>query len=97
MNCWPPFGYPMYPTQMGGGSQDETIRMAKAIIKEHKAEKKRKAEEAKKKSDSKKPRTFNILEVTALLLLFSLPVALLQKYIIIMITVQLNDLVQHVH
>lgn len=90
------------PDGLGGmgmqyNQDPETLRMAKAIIKEHKAEKKRKAEEEKKKEAKSKPRVFSFLETTGLVLLGSIPVTIAQLALLNYAQTMMNTLLNGTH
>lgn len=69
---------------MGGpimGSVDNSaVVMAKSILKEYKANRKKTKEEDAKKAAKNKPQTFTLLESSGMILLFSIPVTLCQLW-----------------
>lgn len=71
-----------------------SIELAKAILKEHKREKKKKVEDEKKKADAKKPRTYTFMELTGAIFLFSIPVVLTQVWLISYAQVMMNALLK---
>lgn len=74
--------YPYPPNYPPTQDNPEVVRLAKAIVKEHKAEKKRKVEEDKKKSEKSKPQTFTLVETWGMILFFSIPVTLGQLWLL---------------
>ena len=74
----PYYGMPYPPSSAGSNAESEALKVAKAIIKKDKADKKAKAEKDKKEADSKKPKMFTLLEVTGIVALMSIPLTMLQ-------------------
>jgi len=70
----------------------EVVRLAKAILKEHKAERKKKVEDDKKKEAKSKPPTFTLLETWGIVLLCSIPVTVGQLWLLSYIHNYLNTI-----
>ena len=88
----PPFGYPVFGPM---GEDNKTVELAKQIIKQHKAEKKRKAEEEKKKEAKSKPRLFTFFELWGAILFFSIPITLCQLWLIQQVNHAMNNAFPH--
>ena len=94
-NPWgPPWSMP-YMGPMGG--TDEAVKMAKAILKEHKAEKRKKIEDEKKKEAKGKPRTFTLLEIWGIMLLGSIPLTLMQISLLNQVQIYLSTIFNAPH
>lgn len=75
-----PFGMMGSPPQ--ASNNDDVVKMAKNIIKEHKAERKKKIEDEKKKEAKSKPKTFTFLETVGMVMVSSIPLCMLQLWLL---------------
>lgn len=78
----PPYMYPFPIPEKSNGKKSAAVQLAKEILKQHKADKKRKVFEEKKKAEKNKPMAFSFLETTGLILFCSIPITLMQLWLL---------------